>query len=71
MILELDESMKLCDWLIEKGLGLGEAAIVLNEIGCGDTLAIALLKVFKARKILQEKTYEKNNMPDWGNPIVT
>lgn len=70
MILELDESMKLCDWLMERGLGLGEAAVVLADIACGDTLAIALLRVFKGRKILQEKTYEKNTIPDWGNPIV-
>lgn len=70
MILDLNESKELCDWLLDRGLGLGEAAWVLGDLACGDSLAIALLKVFKERKLKLEAIHEKNPINDFGNPIT-
>lgn len=70
MILDLKESKELCDWLLDRGLGLGEAAWVLADLACGDSLAIALLKVFKDRKLKLEAIHAKNTINDWGNPIT-
>lgn len=70
MILDLAESKELCDWLLERGLGLDDAAYVLCDLACGDSLGIALLKVFKHRQLKLEETNAKNNMSDWGNPIT-
>lgn len=55
MILDLKESQDLCDWLIERGLGLVEAAMVICDIACGDSLCIALIKVFNHRKEMTAK----------------
>ncbi len=57
--MELNEAKELCDWLIDKGLGVGECADFLMSLGCGDTFAIALFKVFEDRKKIVEKIYEK------------
>jgi len=70
MILDVEESKELCDWLMERGLGLGETAHFLCDLGCGDTFAIALMKVFKHRQNLMEKLHAKKPIPDWGNPIT-
>jgi len=70
VILDLDESIELCDWLIARGLGLGEAAHVLADLAMGDTLCIALLKMFKHRQAMMEKIHGKKQSPDWGNPIT-
>ncbi len=70
MNLELDESLKLCDWLRDKGLTLNEAAQVLSSLSCGDALYIALLKIYKNRRDTLEKLYDKKSIEDWGNPIV-
>lgn len=70
MILGLEESKELCDWLMERGLGLEEVAHFLCDLGCGDSFAIALLKVFINRQEKLEKLHDKNPIPDWGNPIT-
>lgn len=71
MILDLKESKELCDWLMRRGLGLGECAHVLCSLGSGDSFAIALLKVFEKRKQKYEEIHAKNTMPDfWGDPIT-
>lgn len=70
MILDLNESKELCDWLLDRGLGLGEAAWVLADLTCGDSLAIALLKVFKERKLKLEAIHAQVPISDWGNPIT-
>ena len=70
MILDIDESKELCDWLMERGVGLGEAAHFLCDLGCGDSFAIALLKVFKQRQYNLEKINAKKSFNDWGSPIT-
>lgn len=70
MILDLAESKELCDWLLDRGVTLGEAAYVLCNLACGDSLGIALLKMFKHRQLKQEENNAKNNLSDWGNPII-
>ncbi len=70
MYLTLEENLKLCDWLLEKGLGIGECACLLCDLESGDTFALALLKVFHERKLNLDSIHDKNNVVDWGNPIV-
>lgn len=70
MILTVEENMHICDWLLERGLGLGECACMLGDMECGDTFALALLKVFLARRKKMEAIDEEFNVPDWGNPIT-
>jgi hypothetical protein len=70
MILSITENLDLCEWLMERGLGLGECACVLCELECGDTFALALARVFTRRKQLAEKMHEKTDKTDWGSPIV-
>ncbi len=71
MILDLRESQELCDWLMRRGLGLGECADLLCDLACGDSFCIALLKVFKNRQLKHEEIHAKNPMPDfWGDPIT-
>lgn len=70
IVLDLKESQELCDWLLERGVSLDEAACVLGDLTCGDTFGIALLKVFKHRKLNLEKRNEKDISYDWGNPIT-
>lgn len=59
------ENMDLVDWLLEKGLGTGEAAQFLCDLQIGDTFGCALLKVFKRReefnKTLLSPTSEMHN----------
>lgn len=70
MIIELDDSIEIIDWLVEKGLGLGEAATCLCYYETGDSFALSLLKVFIDRKKQMEALHEKVDVPDWGNPIT-
>jgi len=70
MILTVEQNIELCDWMLARGLALGECACVLCEMECGDTFALALARVFKRRQQLAEKIHDKTNGPDWGNPIV-
>lgn len=67
MTLDLKESKDLCDWLIDKGLGIAEAAEVLYNLGCDDNLGIALVKVFEKRrtklKEMNEKCFDWTVMP--------
>ncbi len=69
MILSITENLDLCEWLMERGLGLGECACVLCELECGDTFALALARVFSRRKQIAEKMHEKTNQPSWDSPI--
>ncbi len=69
MRIELEEAKELIDWFMHRGLGLGECAWLLADLECGYSLSIALLKVFKERKIKLEKIHEKVTN-DWGNPIT-
>lgn len=70
MILDLEESLELCDWLLEKGIGLGEAAHVICDLACGDSFAIALLKVFKHRQLKLEEIHAKNPLSNLDDPIA-
>lgn len=70
MILSIKESLDLCDWLLARGLGLGECAALLGDIECGDTFTLALLKVFVERSKKLEALNEKCPIPDWGCPIT-
>jgi hypothetical protein len=70
MILTVEENMHICDWLLERGIGLGECACMLGDMECGDTFALALLKVFLARRKKMEAIDEEFNVPDWANPIT-
>ncbi len=69
MIIEINEAKELCDWLIQRNVGIGEAAQMLCNIELGDSFALALLKVFIERKKLMEKLHEKTPV-DWGNPTA-
>jgi hypothetical protein len=70
MIFEVEEAQKLCDWMLDRGLGLGECAYMLSHMECGDTFALALFKVFKNRELKTERLHERFNARDWGNPIT-
>lgn len=70
MIRDIKESQEMCDWLIERGLGLNESAWVLCHLIDGDTLDIALIKVFKQRELKLEAVNEKVNINDWSCPIA-
>lgn len=70
MILSIEESLDLCDWLLERGIGLGECACVLCELNCGETFALSLMRVFIRRKELQEKINDKAKTNDWSDPIT-
>ncbi len=70
MHLSIEESQNICDWLLDRGLGLGECACVLGDLECGDSFALALLKVFNERKIMMESIHAKDSPIDMGNPIV-
>lgn len=63
---ELEDSQKLIEWLLEKGLELSEAAKVLTDMECDDSLAMALRKVFLHRELVLERLTDN----DWGNPIT-
>ncbi len=70
MILSVEESLDLCDWLLERGIELDECACILCELNCGETFALSLLRVFNRRKEKMEKQNDKTNRPDWGSPIT-
>lgn len=70
MILSISESQSLCEWLMERGLGLGECAAMLGDLECGDTFALALLKVFVDRRNKLEAIHAQVPIGDWGNPIT-
>jgi hypothetical protein len=70
MILDLKESQDLCDWLLQRGISLDEAACIIADISCGDTFCIALLKVFNHRKSNKEKIHENIFSNAWSNPIT-
>ncbi len=70
MIFDTEQAKSLCDWMLDRGLGLHECACVLSNIECGDTFVLALLKVFKNREIKMEKLNEKFSVVDWNNPIT-
>lgn len=58
MIFEIEEAKSHCDWLLDRGLGLGECANVLCDMQCGDTFSLALLKVFKHRSDLLDRRWD-------------
>jgi len=66
---ELDDAQKLIDWLMERGLGLGESARVIADMECGDSLSLAIRKVFKQRELMFEEL-KHTKLPDWGNPLT-
>jgi hypothetical protein len=70
MILSISESQSLCEWLMDRGLGLGECAAMLVDLACGDTFAMALIKVFIDRKNKLEAIHAQIPISDWGNPIT-
>lgn len=51
----LRQDMDFVEWLIDLGLGLGEAAHVIVDMESGNSLGISLLKAFKNRQILIEE----------------
>lgn len=65
--LSLPQSVELSDWLVDKGLGMGECAHLITDIELGDSFGMALLKVFKRREVL-ERSHEK--VVDWTMPII-
>ncbi len=65
VILDVEESKEMFNWLMTRGLSLRESAWVICDLGTGDTLSIALIKAFKYREELKDKTSE-----DWGNPVT-
>lgn len=70
-MLRTRKSIKLFDWLIEKGFGLEEAGWVLCYVHGGDYIGLAMLKVLSKRRERLEKIYEKgSNGYDWGTPIT-
>lgn len=69
MILDLKESQELFDWLLQRGLNLGEAAYVLCDIISGHSLGVALVKVWEYRNLLKEGK-DESSVFDWGNPIT-
>lgn len=70
MMLDIKESQNLCDWLLERGLGLSECACVISHIECGDPFSLALLKVFIERKKMMEKIDENDAFNPWHDPII-
>ncbi len=68
---ETHESKRLIDWLLERGLGVGESAFVVRDVECGHSLAWAISTVFEERKKIMERlNNEKLPNDDWGNPIT-
>lgn len=68
---DIRQELDLCEWLMNRGLGLEECAWVLSDLYTGYTFPLALLNVFHDRKLLLEKCHAKNNdISDWGNPIT-
>lgn len=65
--MEISEARELCDWLVQKGLGMGECAHVITDLELGDSFGLALLKVFKRREVEVKNEYA--NL-DWGCPVV-
>jgi hypothetical protein len=63
----LCQSLELCEWLVTKGLGMGECAHLITDMEIGDSFGMALLKVFKRRELM-EKQNEKST--DWGVPLT-
>jgi hypothetical protein len=70
MTLTIEESLTVCTWLMERGLGLEECACILCDMECGDTFALSLIKVFLKREQYKEKVDERFKDVDWGNPVV-
>ena len=70
MILNLQESLDLGDWLLIRGLGLGEVSELLSDLECGDSFPLALRKIFYKRQIISKEINEKKSIHDWGNPIT-
>lgn len=70
MILTIAENQSLCEWMIERGLGLGECSEVLSNLECGDTFPLALRKVFLERKYKLETIHQRVLINDWGNHII-
>ena len=71
MIMSLQESMEVCEWLMERGLSLAESAWVLGDMDCGDTFSVSILKVFNHRQKILEELHAKYPTFDWGNPITS
>lgn len=68
MHVSIEESQSLCDWLLDRGLELGECACVLGDLESGDSFALALLKVFYARKLKLESVNANVDPMDWNYP---
>lgn len=71
MILEVEESQSVCEWLIDRGLSLEESAKVLAYLECKNSFCVAILKVFIERRSLKkELSDEPSPRFDWCNPIT-
>ncbi len=67
MNLDLKTSQELCDWLLQRGLKLSEAANVLCDLTSGHSFGVALVNVFSLRNNQLEKAYDKVRIYDWGD----
>lgn len=65
MILNIQESMDLCDWLLEREVYLSESANILVDLQHGETFGLALKKVFKNRCEMIEKMNQQTL--EWDN----
>ena len=63
----LNQACELTEWLVNKGLGMGECAHLITDLELGDSFGMALLKVFKRREV--EAQNAQRNF-DWGDPVV-
>lgn len=70
MILSIEEGEELIDWLMDKGLGLGECAYMMCNMERGDSFSIALLKVFNERKKKLDTISNKNYFSACCNPAT-
>ena len=62
MIMSIDGSRDVIDFLLEKGLTFSESVTVISNMECGDTFALAITRVFRERERLLESLNEKNGI---------
>ena len=59
----LEESKDLIDWLKNLQLGIKEAAQVTVYMEAGDTLGVALIKIYDKRKEMVNVIHENYGIP--------
>ncbi len=70
LVLDLEDSKDLLEWLMNNGLSLKESAEVIAEMKYGVSLSFAIINIFRRRKETTGAIKDVYKVNNWGDPVT-